>query len=82
MADFIRFGDALSSGGKVIGASTTMRYGGKFVARKGDKVTCRQHNAEHNVIIEGDESMTDNGVPIARHGHRAICGCTLISSLA
>jgi uncharacterized Zn-binding protein involved in type VI secretion len=26
--------------------------------------------------------MTDDGVPIARHGHRASCGCRLISSLS
>jgi uncharacterized Zn-binding protein involved in type VI secretion len=25
--------------------------------------------------------MTDHGVPLARHGHRATCGCRLISSL-
>ncbi|WP_244115333.1 PAAR domain-containing protein [Burkholderia contaminans] len=35
----------------------------------------------HCLIEEGDPSMTDNGVPIARHGHRATCGCHLISSL-
>jgi uncharacterized Zn-binding protein involved in type VI secretion len=34
-----------------------------------------------NVIEEGDPSMTDGGIPIARHGHRATCGCHLISSL-
>ncbi|HGL5239002.1 TPA: PAAR domain-containing protein, partial [Burkholderia multivorans] len=27
------------------------------------------------------ESMKDKGIPIARHGHRATCGCHLISSL-
>ena len=34
-----------------------------------------------NVILDGDTSMKDAGIPIARHGHKATCGCTLISSL-
>jgi uncharacterized Zn-binding protein involved in type VI secretion len=33
------------------------------------------------LIEEGDPSMTDDGIPIARHGHRATCGYHLISSL-
>ncbi|PFW67521.1 hypothetical protein COL27_29050, partial [Bacillus sp. AFS075960] len=52
------------------------------VARKGDRVSCPLHpEVSPNVIEEGDESMKDNGIPIARHGHRATCGCHLISSL-
>ena len=59
-----------------------MKFDGRYVARKGDRVSCPQHpNVAPNIIEEGDESMKDNGIPIARHGDRATCGCHLISSL-
>jgi uncharacterized Zn-binding protein involved in type VI secretion len=81
MINLIRFGDHTDHGGKVITASTTMSFEGRFVARKGDEVSCPKHDIKPNVIIDGDESMTDDGVPVARHGYRALCGCRLISSL-
>jgi uncharacterized Zn-binding protein involved in type VI secretion len=58
-----------------------MFYEGRPVARKGDEVSCPKHDISPNSIIDGDESMTDDGVPIARHGYRAMCGCRLISRL-
>ncbi|MEX3958338.1 PAAR domain-containing protein [Trinickia sp. EG282A] len=82
MINLIRVGDDTDHGGKVITGSPTMSFDGRFVARKGDEVSCPKHpGIEPNIIIEGDESMTDEGVPIARHGHKATCGCHLISSL-
>lgn len=81
MIDLIRLGDGTDHGGKVIGASAVMRFGGRFVARKGDEVSCPKHATRPNRIIEGDETVKDGGKPIARHGHRAMCGCRLISSL-
>jgi uncharacterized Zn-binding protein involved in type VI secretion len=81
MTDLIRLGDDTDHGGKVISASSTMRYDGRFVARKGDEVSCPKHNIKPNLIIEGDDSTMDEGVPVARHGYRAMCGCRLISSL-
>ncbi|SAK88101.1 PAAR repeat-containing protein [Caballeronia catudaia] len=82
MINLIRLGDATDHGGKVITASETMRMDGRYVARKGDQVTCPKHpEINPNLIIDGDESMTDDGVPLARHGYRAMCGCRLISSL-
>ncbi len=81
MINLIRFGDHTDHGAKVITASTTMSFEGRFVARKGDEVSCPKHDIKPNVIIDGDESMTDDGIPIARHGYRALCGCRLISSL-
>ena len=82
MIDLIRLSDTTDHGGEVITASDTMRYEGRRVARKGDLVACPLHpDIEPNVILEGDESMTDDGIPIARHGHRATCGCHLISSI-
>ncbi|QGA40738.1 PAAR domain-containing protein [Burkholderia glumae] len=63
-------------------ASKTMRFDGRWVARKGDEVSCPKHpDIKPNLIIDGDESMADDGVPIARHGYRAMCGCRVISSL-
>ena len=74
--------DVTDHGGVVTTASETMRYGGRRVARKGDHVTCPLHpEINPNVILEGDDKVTDHGVPVARHGHKATCGCHLISSL-
>jgi len=82
MINLIRLGDATDHGGKVMTASTTMGFDGRFVARKGDAVACPLHpEVQPNLILEGDDSMTDNGTPIARHGHTTTCGCHLISSL-
>ena len=80
--DLIRLGDTTDYGGEVITASESMRYGGRRVARKGDEVSCPRHpDVKPNVIMEGDDSMCDGGIPIARHWHQATCGCHLISSL-
>jgi len=81
MIDWIRSGDKLEKGGSVISASATMTFDGKSVARKGDAVVCEQHTMSQNHIVEGDEATMDCGLPIARHGHKAACGCRLISSL-
>jgi uncharacterized Zn-binding protein involved in type VI secretion len=81
MGKHIRLGDDTDHGGKVISASSTMRINGRFVARKGDGVSCPIHDIKPNLIIDGDESTCNGGIPIARHGYRAMCGCHLISSL-
>jgi uncharacterized Zn-binding protein involved in type VI secretion len=82
MINLIRIGDDTDHGGKVLTSSSTMRFDGRFVARKGDEVSCPMHpNVKPNVIQEGDASFTDDSLPIARHGHSATCGCHLISSL-
>ncbi|WMY07415.1 PAAR domain-containing protein [Paraburkholderia phenoliruptrix] len=82
MVDLVRLNDSTDHGGEVITASETMRYGGRRVARKGDLVTCPLHpEVNPNLIVEGDETITDHGVPVARHGYLATCGCRVISSL-
>jgi uncharacterized Zn-binding protein involved in type VI secretion len=82
MINLIRLGDTTDHGGEVITASETMRYGGRRVARRGDHVSCPLHpQVNPNIIIEGDDKITDRGVPVARQGHSATCGCHLISSL-
>lgn len=80
--DFVRLNDELNNGGNVISASVAMRFDGRPVARKGDKVHCKKHPGfVLNVIEDGDETMCDDGHPIARHGHRTTCGCHVMSSL-
>jgi uncharacterized Zn-binding protein involved in type VI secretion len=82
MMNRIRVGDDTDHDDKVETGSTTMRFDGRYVARKGDRVSCPRHpDVSSNVIEEGNPSMKENGIPIARHGHRATCGCHLISSL-
>lgn len=82
MMNLIRVGDDTDHGGKVETGSQMMQYDGRAVARKGDRVSCPKHpDVLPNVIEEGDTSLTDAGVPIARHGHHATCGCSLLSSL-
>lgn len=80
--DLIRLGDTTDHGGEVITASYTMDYEGRRVARKGDHVLCPLHpKVQPNLILEGDPDVTDHGVPVARKGHHATCGCILISSI-
>lgn len=80
--DLIRLGDTTDHGGEVVTASETMCFDGRRVARKGDKVVCKEHpGVVPNVIEEGDETMCDEGIPIARQGHHATCGCSLTSSI-
>ncbi|TDY22478.1 putative Zn-binding protein involved in type VI secretion [Paraburkholderia sp. BL6665CI2N2] len=82
MIDLIRLGDTTDHGGEVITASEVMRYGGVRVARKGDEVTCPLHpEVVPNVIVEGDDRITDHAVPVARQGRHATCGCSLIHGL-
>lgn len=82
MISLVRLSDTTDHGGEVITASETMRYSGRCVARKGDLVHCPQHpEVNPNLICEGDEKITDHGIPVARLGHHATCGCSLISSI-
>ncbi|WP_322063373.1 PAAR domain-containing protein [Paraburkholderia sp. J63] len=82
MMNLIRLDDELNNGGKVTSASEAMKFDGRKVARKGDRVVCEKHpGVVPNVIEQGDETMRDEGIPIARHEHRTTCGCHVISSL-
>lgn len=79
MYGVIRIGDTTSSGGCVIQGSTGVKFEGKEASTIGDKVLCSVHG--ETSIIEGDEGSIINGKPVALHGHRCGCGCTLITSL-
>jgi len=79
MKDVIRIHDKTTSSGKVLSGSSTMKFDGIGVARKGDPVECPVHG--RTVIAESHPTFKDNGMPMAFHGHHCACGCTLISSL-
>lgn len=81
MQGIIRIGDKTTHGGAVLSGSATMIFGGIGVARKGDKVSCPQRGHGPTIITEGNPDYLDNGIPVAFHGHKCACGCTLISSL-
>lgn len=71
-------GDTLTPhGGTVTSGSSADVVDGKEIARKGDTVECEEHGTQ--TIAEGDEASMVSGSPVALHGHRATCGCTLVS---
>jgi len=77
MRKVIRKGDSLREyGGRVLGGH--YQCFGQGLARKGDPVRCNKHGK--TTIAEGSALTTVNGQPVALHGHRCACGCTLVSS--
>nr|WP_222931744.1 MULTISPECIES: PAAR domain-containing protein [unclassified Pseudomonas] len=46
-----------------------------------DPVDCLIPGHGRTEIAEGHPAFHDHGIPVAFHGHRCACGCTLISSL-
>ncbi|MCE0828750.1 PAAR domain-containing protein [Buttiauxella sp. A2-C2_NF] len=82
MLNIIRKGDKTTHGGSVLTGSEKMKFGGIGVARKGDKVSCPVDGHGSTTIVEGNPNYLDNGIPVAFHGHKCACGCTLISSFA
>lgn len=82
MKGIIRKNDKLSSGGYVTVGSETMKFAGIGVARKDDPVSCTILGHSPSFIAEGHPTMKDNGVPVAFHGYKCTCGCTLITSLS
>jgi len=81
----IVLGDPTDHGGVVISASTNHDIDGKGIARKGDMVNCPQKypgGVPHGVnpIVEGEESIAIDGIPVALAGHKTACGCSLIGT--
>ncbi|WP_336777835.1 PAAR domain-containing protein [Pantoea sp. USHLN256] len=77
MIQVIREGDALwEFGGKVL-AGHYLCFG-KGIAVVGDPVQCNFHGM--NSIAEGSSLAKIDGQPVALHGHKCACGCTLVSS--
>ncbi|WP_187498693.1 PAAR domain-containing protein [Erwinia aphidicola] len=77
MSKVIRKGDTLREyGGKVLGGH--YQCFGMGFACKGDPVSCNEHGM--TTIAEGSSLTKVDGQPVALHGHRCACGCTLVSS--
>lgn len=81
MKGIVRIGDKNTGGGIVQDGSKKMIFAGIGVARKGDPVICPISGHNPSFISEGHPTMNDNGIPVAFHGYKCTCGCTLISSL-
>ncbi|CAK9886284.1 MAG: hypothetical protein XXXJIFNMEKO3_02712 [Candidatus Erwinia impunctatus] len=81
MKGIVRVGDKTTGGGKVVSGSPTMIFQGISVARLNDPVICPILGHAPSRIIEGHPTIRDNGLPVAFHGYKCSCGCTLISSL-
>lgn len=79
MLGVIRINDKTTHGGTVLEGSAGVKFMGLEVSCLMDKVFCPVHGKTY--IIKGVEISKINGKPIALHGHRCSCGCTLISSL-
>ncbi|RFB74273.1 MULTISPECIES: PAAR domain-containing protein [unclassified Herbaspirillum] len=71
-------GDLLDHGGTVIVVSGTLNIDGRRNARIGDTVLCSKHGV--NLIVQGDGSLMDEGVPVVLHGHLCACGCRVMAS--
>ncbi|WP_387691782.1 PAAR domain-containing protein [Photorhabdus sp. RM71S] len=77
MKNVIRQGDSLREyGGQVL--SGHYLCFDKPIACQGDPVSCNRHGM--TTIVEGSATCLIDGQPVALHGHRCGCGCTLVSS--
>lgn len=81
MKGIVRIGDKITSGGCVSAGSGKMKFAGIGVARLNDPVSCPLEGHSPSFIVEGHPTMKDGGIPVAFHGYRCSCGCTLITSL-
>lgn len=82
MKGVVRIGDKTTGGGQVQSGSTKMRFDGIGVARLNDPINCPVEGHSSSYIAEGHPTMKDNGVPVAFHGYKCSCGCSLITSLS
>ena len=73
-------GDPTDHHGTVISGSPAHTIAGKAIARKGDQVDCPRHGK--NLIVEGEGSLTIDGIPVALEGHKTECGCVLIGTVS
>lgn len=72
-------GDPTSTGGKVITGSPFTDIDGKSVTRVTDKATCPTHKGVFP-IVDGDATIIIDGQPVALHGSKLACGCTVLSA--
>lgn len=78
MKAVVRQGDVLLEFGGLVLQGHYLCHG-QPVACQGDAAICNLHGP--TVIVEGSSLMTVDGCPVALHGHRCACGCSLVSSM-
>ena len=81
MKNVVRIDDPTSHGGKVQSVRAThFTVDGKAVACIGDMCSCPLPGHGVCTIVEGSDTHTIDGVPVAYHGHKTSCGATLIAT--
>ncbi|QBH97048.1 PAAR domain-containing protein [Limnobaculum zhutongyuii] len=80
MRGIVCLGDATDHGGRVITASSSLYFEGKVVALVGDLVSCPVDGHGVNPIIEGDNTLLDNGRAVVTHFCLTACGCHVLSN--
>ncbi|WP_144816581.1 PAAR domain-containing protein [Aerolutibacter ruishenii] len=75
---WVVLGDSTSSGGKVVTGSPFTDIDGMSVARVSDKATCLLHKGVFP-IVDGDSTTIIDGQPVALHGSRLACGCSVLA---
>jgi len=75
----IVLGDKTSHGGTVISCSPFTDIQGKGWARVGDMVACPRCKGVFPINL-GDDSLIEEGKPVAYHGCSVACGASLIAS--
>lgn len=81
MAGVVCLGDATDHGGNVITASSSLYYEGKQAALVGDKVSCPLPGHGVNVIVQGCDSVLEQGRAVVVDGCLCQCGCHVLTSM-
>ena len=76
--NWIVVGDATSSGGRVVTCSAFTVVDGKGVARINDQAVCPLHKGVFP-IVDGDPTTIIDGQPVALHGSKLACGCSVLA---
>jgi len=78
MFGLVCLGDKTDHGGTVIHASGLSETMGRRWAVVGDMVACPRCKGVYP-IVQGDNTLTDEGRPVAYHGCKTACGATLLA---
>jgi uncharacterized Zn-binding protein involved in type VI secretion len=70
----IRHGDPTTTGGVVLGGSSTMFDDGRHIALSGDEATCGVCQGKHRIIGTADR-MTEGNRAVVVEGDRLACPC-------
>lgn len=77
--NWIVVGDITSSGGRVVTGSPETDIDGKSVSRFNDKATCPLHKGVFPIVGGCDPTIIIDGQPVALHGAKLACGCTVLA---